>query len=120
MERLHGAEEARRLLWTRGALPRFESEELPELMPVGLFALIDVMKDVLARVGDGAGRWLLVLAGQAGPGRRRRGRARAGLGQGEAPRRERDHRAYRERTRRHRLPERTTSVGFAGRGGPGA
>lgn len=51
-ERLHGAEEARRLLWTRGALPRFESEELPELMPVGLFALIDVMKDVLARVGD--------------------------------------------------------------------
>lgn len=51
-ERLHDAEELRRHRFERGFAPRFDADGLPELMPISLFSLIDVMKDVLARVGE--------------------------------------------------------------------
>lgn len=51
-ERLHGAEEQRRQSFERGFVPRLDADGLPELMPINLYALIDVMKDVLARVGE--------------------------------------------------------------------
>ena len=45
-------EERRRLTFARGTLPEFEEQGEVELAPISHFALIDVMKDVLARVGE--------------------------------------------------------------------
>jgi len=45
-------EAQRRLEFGRGFVPEFTSDELPELMPVSAFVLIEVMKDVLSRVGE--------------------------------------------------------------------
>ncbi len=50
--RLKDQEEARRLWYGRGFVPSYESELPPELEPVSHFALIEVMKEVLARVGE--------------------------------------------------------------------
>jgi segregation and condensation protein A len=50
--RLKDREEERRLWYGRGFVPVFESDLPPELEPVSHFALIEVMKDVLARVGE--------------------------------------------------------------------
>ena len=50
--RLREQEEARRRWFARGFLPAVESEGPVELLPVSSFALIDVMKDVLSRVGE--------------------------------------------------------------------
>lgn len=49
---LQGAEETRRRHFERGWLPPIGGDVPPELMPVSVFALIDVLKDVLARVGE--------------------------------------------------------------------
>jgi len=45
-------EEARRDLFQRGFVPTFEDDTPPELAPISHFALIEVMKQVLARVGE--------------------------------------------------------------------
>lgn len=45
-------EEERRLLFGRGFVPEFESETPVELEPMSHFVLIDVMKEVLSRVGE--------------------------------------------------------------------
>lgn len=45
-------EEDRRLLYGRGFVPEVESDLPVELEPVSHFVLIDVMKDVLSRVGE--------------------------------------------------------------------
>lgn len=50
--RLQGAEDTRRRLFERGYVPPVGGDEPPELAPVSLFTLIDVLKDVLARVGE--------------------------------------------------------------------
>jgi segregation and condensation protein A len=49
---LQNKEEERRLLFGRGFVPAFEDEIPVELEPVSHFVLIDVMKDVLSRVGE--------------------------------------------------------------------
>jgi segregation and condensation protein A len=49
---LQEAEAERRQFFARGFAAPSGADELPELMPVSLFALIDVLKDVLARVGE--------------------------------------------------------------------
>lgn len=45
-------EEERRDLYRRGFVPRFEDDTPPELAPISHFALIEIMKEVLARVGE--------------------------------------------------------------------
>lgn len=50
--RLQTAEETRRQFFERGYIPPTGGDEPPELMPVSIFTLIDVMKEVLARVGE--------------------------------------------------------------------
>ncbi len=49
---LQEKEAGRRQHFERGYVPPVGGDELPELMPVSLFSLIDVLKDVLARVGE--------------------------------------------------------------------
>jgi segregation and condensation protein A len=49
---LQSAEESRRHVFERGFIPPIGSDELPELAPVSLFTLLDVLKDVVARVGE--------------------------------------------------------------------
>jgi segregation and condensation protein A len=49
---LQGQEEQRRHLFERGYVPPVGGDEPPELAPVSLFTLLDVLKDVLARVGE--------------------------------------------------------------------
>lgn len=49
---LKGREEERRQWYGRGFIPVFEGELPAELEPVSHFALIEVMKDVLARAGE--------------------------------------------------------------------
>ncbi|MDZ4804094.1 MAG: segregation/condensation protein A [Candidatus Eisenbacteria bacterium] len=49
---LQSAEETRRHVFERGYIPPIGGDELPELAPVSLFTLLDVLKDVLARVGE--------------------------------------------------------------------
>jgi len=49
---LHGREEDRRRLFGRGFIPEFEVDLPPDLEPVSQFALIEAIKDVLARVGE--------------------------------------------------------------------
>jgi segregation and condensation protein A len=50
--RLQAKEEERRLLYGRGFIPVVESDAPLELEPVSHFLLIEVLKDVLARVGE--------------------------------------------------------------------
>ncbi len=50
--RLQDREEVRRRWYGRGFVPVVESDLPPELEPVSHFALIEVMKDVLSRVGE--------------------------------------------------------------------
>ncbi len=50
--RLKDREEERRRWYGRGHVPVFEGELPEELEPVSPFALIDIMKDVLSRVGE--------------------------------------------------------------------
>ncbi len=50
--RLQGLEEERRRWFGRGFIPVFEGELPAELEPVSHFALIEVMKEVLARAGE--------------------------------------------------------------------
>jgi len=45
-------EETRRQQFQRGFMPRFEDDSPPALAPISHFALIEVMKEVLARVGE--------------------------------------------------------------------
>jgi len=49
---LQAKEEERRLLFGRGFIPEVESDQDTPLEPVSHFLLIDVLKDVLARVGE--------------------------------------------------------------------
>jgi segregation and condensation protein A len=49
---LQGAEEFRRRYFERGWLPPVGGDGPPELMPASVFTLIDVLKDVLSRVGE--------------------------------------------------------------------
>jgi segregation and condensation protein A len=50
--RLKDREEDRRRWYARGYVPVFEGELPAELEPVSPFALIDIMKDILSRVGE--------------------------------------------------------------------
>jgi len=50
--RLQGKEEERRLLFGRGFIPEVEPDHDTPLEPSSHFLLIDVLKDVLARVGE--------------------------------------------------------------------
>jgi segregation and condensation protein A len=49
---LKDREEARRLVFGRGFVPEYEPDTEVELEPVSHFLLIDVMREVLARVGE--------------------------------------------------------------------
>jgi segregation and condensation protein A len=49
---LQSAEEFRRQGFERGYIPPIGGDEPPELAPISLFTLLDVLKDVVSRVGE--------------------------------------------------------------------